>query len=102
MTELLDYREFYAACGYIGAIITKKRAEKYPANIKFIHLTEIGFPFGNEEILQISEAVINFAMALPAGIMQVCAFLLLQTSKPGFCTGRFTTRLYCLGYREIR
>ena len=82
MTEVLGYFEFFAVGGDIGAIITKKLAEKFPKNVKAIHLTEVGLPVGNEEILQTSETVRNFAMALPAGIMQVGAFLLLQASKP--------------------
>lgn len=82
MTEVLGYSEFFAVGGDIGAIITKKLAEKFPKNVKAIHLTEVGLPVGNEEILQTSETVRNFAMALPAGIMQVGAFLLLQASKP--------------------
>lgn len=82
MTEVLGYDQFYAVGGDIGAIITKKLAEKYPQNVKAIHLTEVGLPAGNEAILQTSETVRDFAMALPAGIMQVGAFLLLQGSKP--------------------
>lgn len=82
MTEELEYREFYAVGGDIGAIITKKMAEKYPKIVKAIHLTEVGLPSGNEEILKTSQVVRDFAMALPGDIMQLGAFLLLQGSKP--------------------
>ena len=82
MTYVLGYSEFFAAAGDIGATITKKLAEKYPINVRAIHLTEVGLPVGNEAILQTSEVVRNFAMALPGGLMQVGAFLLLQGSKP--------------------
>lgn len=82
MKDELGYQEFYAAGGDIGAIITKKMAEKYPKIIKAIHLSEVGLPSGNEDILQTSNIVRDFAMALPAGIMQLGAFLLLQGSKP--------------------
>jgi len=82
MVDVLGYQSFYALGGDIGAIITKKLAAKYPQHVKAIHLTEVGLPAGNEAILQTSETVRNFAMALPAGIMQVGAFLLLQGSKP--------------------
>lgn len=82
MTEVLGYKEFYAVGGDIGAIITQQLAENFPENVKAIHLSEVGLPTGTEEILQTSETVRNFAMALPGGIMQVGAFLLLQGSKP--------------------
>jgi pimeloyl-ACP methyl ester carboxylesterase len=82
MTDILGYTTFYAAAGDIGAIVTKKLAERYPDHVKAIHLSEVGLPVGNEAILQTSEVVRNFAMALPGGLMQVGAFLLLQASKP--------------------
>lgn len=82
MTEVLSYEHFYAVGGDIGAIITKKLAEEYPENVKAIHLTEVGLPSGNEAILKTSQTIRDFAMALPPGLMQVGAFLLLQASKP--------------------
>jgi pimeloyl-ACP methyl ester carboxylesterase len=82
MTDELGYQSFYAAGGDIGAIITMKLAEQFPGQVKAIHLTEVGNPVGNEAILQTSEVVRNFAIALPVGIMQIGAFLLLQGSKP--------------------
>jgi len=82
MKEELGYQEFYAVGGDIGASITKKMAKKYPEIVKAIHLSEVGLPSGHEDILKTSEVVRNFAAALPAGIMQLGAFLLLQGSKP--------------------
>ncbi|MGI4870875.1 MAG: epoxide hydrolase family protein [Janthinobacterium lividum] len=82
MTERLGYEKFYAAGGDIGAIITKKLAERYPTNVVAIHLTEVGLPTGTEPILQTSETVRNFAGNLPGFLFQEGAFLLLQGSKP--------------------
>jgi len=78
----LGYDIFYAAGGDIGGTITMQLAEKYPANVKAIHLTDVGLPIGNEAILQTSTVVRDFAAAIPQGLMQVGAFLLLQASKP--------------------
>jgi pimeloyl-ACP methyl ester carboxylesterase len=82
MTEGLGYERFFAAGGDIGAIITKKLAERYPASVRGIHLTEVGLPTGTEAVLQTSEAARAFATGLPGFLFQEGAFLLLQGSKP--------------------
>jgi len=82
MTNELGYETFYAAGGDIGGTITMQLAEKHPANVKAIHLTDVGLPTGNETILQTSAVVREFASAIPQGLMKLGAFLLLQASKP--------------------
>lgn len=82
MTKELGYNTFYAAGGDIGGTITIQLAEKYPEYVKAVHLTDVGLPVGDEAILQTSAAVREFAAAIPQGLMQVGAFLLLQASKP--------------------
>ena len=71
MSSELGYQTFYAAGGDIGGTITMQLAEKYPANVKAIHLTDVGLPAGNEPILQTSAVVREFAAAIPQGLMQV-------------------------------
>jgi pimeloyl-ACP methyl ester carboxylesterase len=56
MTELLGYKKFTAAGGDLGSGVTKFLALQHPDVVAAIHLTDVGYPTGQEDFSVLSEA----------------------------------------------
>ncbi len=61
MTEVLGYEKFYAAGGDIGMGVVKALASQYPDVVEAVHLTDVGYPTGQEDPATMSEDEKEFA-----------------------------------------
>jgi microsomal epoxide hydrolase len=82
MTEVLEYEQFYAAGGDLGTAITKALAIKYPALVKAIHLTDVGYPTGMEDQANMSEAEKEYVKITQRWWFMEGAYNALQSTKP--------------------
>lgn len=79
MSEL-GYERFAAAGGDIGSGVTLALARQYPDRVSGIHLTDVGYPTGQEENL--SEAEQEFAQFIQGWWFREGAYAMLQATKP--------------------
>lgn len=82
MQNVLGYRQFVAAGGDVGAIITKYLAFKYPQAVTAIHLTDVGYPTGQEDFSTMSQAEQEFAGFIQEWWPKEGAFNMIQATKP--------------------
>jgi epoxide hydrolase len=82
MQENLGYEKFVAAGGDVGSIVTKHLGFKYPEAVAAIHLTDVGYPTGQEDFSQMSQAEQEFAGFLQGWWFQEGAFNMIQATKP--------------------
>jgi pimeloyl-ACP methyl ester carboxylesterase len=61
MTETLGYNRFAAAGGDVGSGVTKELALRHPNLVSAIHLTDVGYPTGQEDASTMTEAEQQFA-----------------------------------------
>ena len=80
MTETLGYERFFAAGGDIGSGVTKELALRYPERVRAIHLTDVGYPTGQEPDL--SEEEQQFAQFIQGWWFTEGAYSMLQMTKP--------------------
>jgi len=76
----LGYEQFMAAGGDIGSNVTKALAVKYPERVQAIHLTDVGYPTGQEE--NMSEAEQAFAGFIQGWWFSEGAYAMVQMTKP--------------------
>lgn len=76
----LGYERFVAAGGDIGSGVTLALSRQYPERITGIHLTDVGYPTGQEENL--SEAEGEFAKFIQGWWFSEGAYAMLQSTKP--------------------
>lgn len=57
----LGYTHFVAAGGDVGSGVTKELALRHPQQVSAIHLTDVGYPTGQEDVSTMSEAEQQFA-----------------------------------------
>lgn len=55
MTEVLGYEKFCAVGGDIGMGVVKALASRYPDVVEAVHLTDVGYPTGQEDPATMSE-----------------------------------------------
>jgi pimeloyl-ACP methyl ester carboxylesterase len=79
MSEL-GYERFAAAGGDIGSGVTLALARQYPHRLSGIHLTDVGYPTGQEENL--SETEQEFAQFIQGWWFREGAYAMLQATKP--------------------
>ena len=82
MTEVLGYKMYVAAGGDIGSNITKSLANQFPKSIDAIHLTDVGYPTGSEDVKTMSKPEQEFVKFIQKWIMEGGAYLMLQSTKP--------------------
>ncbi|MBC8170138.1 MAG: epoxide hydrolase [Anaerolineae bacterium] len=78
----LGYARFAAAGGDVGANVTKALAFKYPEAVTAIHLTEVGYPTGQEDFSTMSPAELEFAGFIQGWWFQQGAYAMIQMTKP--------------------
>jgi pimeloyl-ACP methyl ester carboxylesterase len=82
MTELLGYKKFVAAGGDIGSGVTKSLALTHTDVVTAIHLTDVGYPTGQEDISSMSEAERQFASFNQHWFFTEGAYIMIQSTKP--------------------
>jgi pimeloyl-ACP methyl ester carboxylesterase len=78
----LGYARFAAGGGDVGGIVTKHLAFKYSAAVTAIHLTDVGYPTGQEDFSTMTPAEMAFASFIQAWWMKEGGFSMVQMSKP--------------------
>lgn len=81
MTEL-GYKHFVAAGGDIGSGVTKELALRHSQHVSAIHLTDVGYPTGQEDSSTMSEAEQQFAGFIQGWWFAEGAYAMLQMTKP--------------------
>ena len=82
MRDVLGYQTFVAAGGDVGAIVTKSLAFKYPQVITAIHLTDVGYPTGQEDFSTMAPAELEFAQFIQQWWMSQGAYSMMHMTKP--------------------
>jgi pimeloyl-ACP methyl ester carboxylesterase len=82
MTEVLGYQRFVAAGGDIGSGVTKALALQHPALVGAIHLTDVGYPTGQEDNPPLSVEEQQFAAFIQGWWFSEGAYSMLQMTKP--------------------
>ncbi len=80
MTEVLGYTHFGAAGGDIGSGVTQALAVRHPDRVTAIHLTDVGYPTGQEENMTAAEQA--FAGFIQGWWFTEGAYAMLQATKP--------------------
>lgn len=82
MTEVLGYETFVAAGGDLGMGITKSLANQYPNYVPAIHLTDVGYPTGQEDWATMSPAEQEFGQFIQQWWYTEGAYAMLHSTKP--------------------
>jgi epoxide hydrolase len=82
MRDVLGYSQFAAAGGDVGSIVTKALAYKYPEAVTAIHLTDVGYPTGQEDFSTMSAPEMEFATYIQNWWFAEGAFNMIQSTKP--------------------
>jgi pimeloyl-ACP methyl ester carboxylesterase len=80
MTDVLGYKRFTAAGGDWGSNITKALALQYPDIVSAIHLTDVGYPTGQEDSM--TEAEQRFANFIQGWWFSEGAYAMIHMTKP--------------------
>lgn len=82
MTDVLGYNSYFAAGGDVGTGITKSLANQFPASVKAIHLTDVGYPTGMEDWSTMSTAEQEFGKFIQQWWYTEGAYNMIQATKP--------------------
>ena len=82
MTDVLGYEQYVAAGGDIGAIITKSLANQFPSQVSAIHLTDVGYPTGQEDWATMSAPEQEFGRFIQQWWYSEGAYNMIQSTKP--------------------
>lgn len=82
MRDVLGYAHFTAAGGDVGSIVSKHLGFKYPDIVTAIHVTDVGYPTGQEDFTTMTPAELEFAGFIQGWWMQNGAYAMLHMSKP--------------------
>jgi pimeloyl-ACP methyl ester carboxylesterase len=82
MIELLGYKKFTAAGGDLGSGVTKSIVLNHPDVVAAIHLTDVGYPTGQEDFSTMSEAEQQFVGLIQRWLFTEGAYLMIQATKP--------------------
>jgi pimeloyl-ACP methyl ester carboxylesterase len=82
MIDVLGYGKFAAAGGDLGSGITKSLTVTYPEAVTAIHLTDVGYPTGQEDFSTMSEAEQKFAGFIQQWWFTEGAYNMIQATKP--------------------
>lgn len=82
MRDVLGYKVFVAAGGDLGTPITKSLANQFPELVSAIHLTDVGYPNGNEDWSKISKPEQDFGRYIQNWWYTEGAYNMIQSTKP--------------------
>lgn len=82
MTDTLGYTRFAAAGGDVGSGVTQALARQHPDLVTAIHLTDVGYPTGQEDVSTMSEAEQQFAGFIQGWWFMEGAYAMVQMTKP--------------------
>jgi pimeloyl-ACP methyl ester carboxylesterase len=82
MRDVLGYPKFTAAGGDVGAIVNKYLGFRYPEVVTAIHLTDVGYPTGQEDFSTMSPPELEFAGFIQGWWFANGAYAMEQSSKP--------------------
>ena len=82
MTEVLGYERFAAAGGDVGTNVTKALARQHPELLTGIHLTDVGYPTGQEDFSTMTEAEREYAGFTQGWWFTQGAYNMMQSTKP--------------------
>lgn len=82
MTEVLGYPLFLAAGGDLGSPVTKALAMHHADVVEAVHLTDVGYPTGQEDPSTLTEAEQEFVNMAQWWSMTEGAYLFVQGNKP--------------------
>jgi len=82
MSEVLGYGSFLAAGGDLGSPVTKALAMHHADVVKAVHLTDVGYPTGQEDPGTLTEAEQEFVNMAQWWSMTEGAYLFVQGNKP--------------------
>ena len=82
MTDVLGYKTFVAAGGDIGSSVTKSLALRHPKEVEAIHLTDVGYPTGQEDFSTMSKEEQEFAGYVQGWWYKEGAYSMVQMTKP--------------------
>lgn len=82
MMEELGYSTFLAAGGDMGSTITKSMANQFPQAVSAIHLTDVGYPTGQENWAEMSAPEQEFGKFIQNWFFTEGAFNMIQSTKP--------------------
>jgi pimeloyl-ACP methyl ester carboxylesterase len=82
MRDVLGYKQFTAAGGDVGSIVTKHLAFKYPEAVTAIHLTDVGYPTGQEDFSTFSQPELEFAGFIQQWWFKEGGFNMVHSTKP--------------------
>ncbi len=79
---LTDPASYGAAGGDIGSAVTKELALRHPDIVAAIHLTDVGYPSGQEDFSTMTEAEKQFAGFAQSWWYSEGAYAMIQSTKP--------------------
>ncbi|MDJ1505854.1 epoxide hydrolase [Xanthocytophaga agilis] len=82
MTEVLSYTQYFVAGGDMGTLIGKSMAVQFPEQVKALHLTDVGYPDGQEDWSTMSPAEQAFGQIIQGWFFSEGAFNMIQSTKP--------------------
>lgn len=78
----LGYPKFLVSGGDKGSMVAMAMAHKHPEAVQAVHLTDVGYPTGQEDFSTFSPAELAFAGAIQEWWMKEGAFNMIQSTKP--------------------
>jgi epoxide hydrolase len=82
MTEVLGYKQFVSAEGNGGTRVSQAMTLSNPGALIGIHLTDVGYPMGQEDFSTFSQPELEFAGVIQQWWMKEGAFNMIQSTKP--------------------
>jgi len=82
MVDVLGYKSFFAAGGDSGSSVTRALAAQHSDIVSAIHLTDVGYPMGQEDPSTFSKAEQEFAKFVQGWQMKEGAYNMVQATKP--------------------
>jgi pimeloyl-ACP methyl ester carboxylesterase len=82
MSDVLGYERFAAAGGDVGSGVTKELALRHPVLVRALHLTDVGYPTGQESNPPLSAEEQEFAQFIQGWWFSEGAYAMLQMTKP--------------------
>jgi pimeloyl-ACP methyl ester carboxylesterase len=82
VTNFLGYESFFAAGGDVGSLITRNLALNHPHLLTGIHLTDAGYPTGQEDPATLSAAEKEFAAFTQQWMATQGAYAMVHINKP--------------------
>ena len=82
MTDVLGYKTFVAAGGDLATGIIQRMALNHPQVIRGVHLTDVGYPTGGEDLSALSPAEQQFAEKAQRWWYMEGGYNIVQSTKP--------------------